>query len=157
MSKTQWPEIYCFHGHLTAATALVHPISFGERKTSVLCAFDLPQTKAQAQFLSLIHFLCCWDEESLPCQRLVLVSPKPSALWEALFRWVTKRGFNGRHLSAVGVRTWTNWCCVSLLLHCQSLLHFWGFAVIASCLFCFLSLLMWLMGRIWSLLSLPVV
>lgn len=151
MSKTQWPEIYCFHGHFTAATAVVCPITFGERKTSVLCAFD------PAQFLSLIHLLCCWDEECLPCQNLVLVSLKPSALWEALFRWVTKRWFRGRHLSAVRAKDLTK------LVPCippppsWSLPHSWGFAVIATYLCCFLSLLVGLMGHIWSLLSLPAV
>lgn len=100
--ETPWPEIYCFHGHLTPATAAVHPINLGERTTSVLCAFDLPWSKTPTQFLSLIHLLCGWDEERLSCQGLVLVSLKPSVLlWEALFRWVTKRWSSGRSLSGV--------------------------------------------------------
>lgn len=131
------------------------PSKFGERKTSVLCTFDLPQSKALAQFLSLIHLLCCWDEESLPCQRLVLlVSLKPFALWETLGEWPKDDSMGGVY-QLLEVRT--SWCHVSLLLHCWSLPHSWGFAVITTCLFCFFSLLMWLMGHIWSPLSLPVV
>lgn len=57
-SKTQWPEIYCFHGHLTAATRLFFTFYIlGGRTASVLCVFVLPQSKALTQILSLTCFI----------------------------------------------------------------------------------------------------
>lgn len=145
------------HSSCSSHMAVVYSIRFGVRTISVLYVFVLPQSKALTQILSWICFavLLRW-RKTLTSELSSSHLMKPPALWEALFRWVTKSWINGKSLSAVWGKD------SNKLVPCIPppaplvLASFLGILCHYSLSFLLtLSLLMLMMGHVQSVLSLP--